>query len=209
VNVPTLDRTQLSNRGNAFPFVDPATETDDCNVSKVSEAIEYFNGHQLTAHEVRSAGHDLSGPTGNVLARKVFLSEGLVDGTDFITANPKPLDDLRTLRLQPGWVAGVYIDYGVLNALAKGDPSIKTGDRNYTGIHCTLVWGWRRSHSPAGILVWDHDPLFDGRRPAIPYGRQHVSVGPLLAAAQAAVPKLVKGASATGLWCGWAVKIPL
>jgi hypothetical protein len=205
VNVPTIDLTQLNNHGNPWPFNDPATEKDDCNVAKTAEAVYLFNGHQLTAKQVRSIGHDLSGPTGNVLARKVFLSEGLVDGTDFVTANPKPTATLRQL-LHDGWYVGGYVDHGVLNAT-----TLPTGDPHYTGVHCIGLWGWRAAKDANGKfvrLIWDHDSLFDGRRPAIPFGRQHVSFGLVLPALASAAEKLTNQPGA-GLWTGWAVRVPL
>lgn len=194
MNVPTLDRTQLNNRGNGFPFFDPATAKKDCNVAKVSEAIEYFNGHRLTAQWVRRVGgYPGSVPTGNTLAQRVFQSEGMVKGTDFILAGKRPLADLHAY-LRDGWYVGGYIDYGVATSV-----DLPSGDKKYTGAHCIGIWGWRRSKT--GILVWDHDPLFDGRRAAIPYGRQHVNA--------AKVFKAMEALAGADKWSGWAVKIPL
>lgn len=202
MNVPTVDLTQLRNSGNPWPFVDPLTAKKDCNVAKTAEALFHFNHTKLTAKETRHMGGAPGPvPTGNRLTTNVFEAAGMVRGTDFITANPKPLESLKQL-LREGWYVGLYVDYGVLNRLGA-----KTGDHNYTGLHCVGLWGWRRSLQ--GRLVWDHDPLFDGRRPRIPFGRQHVPFGPLMFAAQAAVPQQIQGAPASGLWTGWAVKIPL
>jgi hypothetical protein len=194
VNVPTLDIVQLNNHGNPWPFNDPATEKEDCNVAKTSEAVHYFNGAQLTAKQTRTAGHALSGPTGTTLTNDVFQSQGMVKGTDYILARGVPIADLRHLYLRTGWYVGAFVNYGVLNHLGA-----LTGDKNYNGIHCIGLWGWRRSVD--GILVWDHDPLFDGRRPAIPFGRQHVPFDPIQHALEAY--------AGPGLWSGWAVKIPL
>lgn len=202
MNVPTVDLTQLRNSGNPWPFVDPQTAKKDCNVAKTAEALFHFNRVKLNAQQTRKIGGAPGAvPTGNHLTVNVFENAGMVRGTDFITANPKSIESLKQL-LRDGWYVGLYVDYGVLNRIGA-----KTGDHNYTGLHAIGVWGWRRTSQ--GRQVWNHDPLFDGRRPSIPYGRQHVLVGPLLMAAQAAVPKQISGAPASGLWTGWAVKIPL
>jgi hypothetical protein len=117
----------------------------------------------------------------------------MVAGNDFITANGQPIAALRAL-LRSGWYACGFVDYGKLNDL--GAP---TGDRSYRGIHAIGLWGWRRMGSHR--FVWDHDPLFDGRRANIPYGRQHVFFDPI----QQALGEY----AGTDLWSGWAVKIPL
>lgn len=201
MKVPTICRTQLNNRGNDFPFNDPQTEKKDCNVAVTSEGLELFNGIKLTAHDTRAqGGYPGAVPTGNNLTNKVFTANGLVKGQDYLLAKPRAFADLKT-ALRAGWFVGLYVDYGVLNA--EGGV---TGDKKYTGVHCVGVWGWRRKH---GILVWDHDPLFDGRRPAIPYGRQHVPFGPLRKAAESAVVRQRLSKDDTNLWSGWAIKIPL
>jgi len=193
MNVPMLDLTQLSDAGNPWPVHDPLTAKDDCNVVKTVEAVHYFNGAQLSARQARLAAHELSGPTGVNLAQAVFESQKMELGVDFFRANPRPIADLRAF-CYAGQYTGLFVDYGYLNKVG-----FITGDKHYTGIHCVGVWGWRRSKN--GILVWDHDPLFDGRRPAIPLGRQHVSLAILQSAAEAY--------AGAGFWKGWSVKIPL
>lgn len=195
MKVPTIDLTQLNNNGNPWPLYDPATAKKDCNVVKSIEAVYLFNGHKLTVKQARAAGRTIQGPTGTGFTARLFRAEGLVKKIDFITAEKQPVVSLEQM-LHDGWFVGAFVDDGVLNA--GPTPS---GDKLYTGTHAIGLWGWRRSHTPRGILTWDHDSLFDGRRPAIVYGRQHVSFGPIEDAMEAY--------AGVGLWSGWAVKIPL
>lgn len=202
MNVPTLCLTQLNNNGNPWPFNDPVTEKFDCNIAKTAEAVFYFNGDKLTADQVRQMGNRVGPrPSGNGTTDKVFQKEGMVKGTDYELANPRPFTDLKD-ALYAGWYVGLYVDYGYLNRVGA-----LTGDRKYTGLHCVGLWGWRRSTT--GILVWEHDPLFDGRRAVIPMGRQHVVLAPLRKAAESAVVRQKLATDGTNLWSGWAVKIPL
>lgn len=203
MNVPTLDLTQLNNRGNPWPLFDPNTKSFDCNVVKTIEVNKYATGHELTVQQARQIGGVPGAkPTGTVLTGRVLKSEGLVQGTDFILAKkPRLLPELKGY-LHDGWYVGLFVDYEYLNKNGA-----VTGDRNYMGLHCVGLWGWRLTKGVR--LVWEHDPLFDGRHPYVPFGRQHVPFWPLAHAAEAAIPKQFNGMDGTGKWTGWAVKIPL
>jgi hypothetical protein len=151
----TLNRSQLSDRNNDFPFHNPDTDGYDCNVAKASECVELVTKEKLPALEVRKLGGDLTGGTGSRLARRVFASQGMVAGTDYQILNAVPTSIVRDL-LRTGWYVVLYVKYDVLR---DNEPN-SIGDGHYSGAHAVGVsdffyTGGTRTNNM-------HDPLNDG-----------------------------------------------
>lgn len=192
----TLNRTQLHNRvqahgqelvSNAFPFVDPATAGHDCNVATTSASVELVTGAQLSAKQCRAiAGIPGDVGTGTVLATRVFESQGMRVGVDYVRFARRDVQLVRDL-LRAGWYVTLFVDYDVVNDTDGG----KYAGSVYRGAHAISVDGFMR-RKVDGIwrrVVWDHDPLFDGRDrpkalPDAPFGRQLVPFYVLRAAAE-------------------------
>lgn len=165
---PTFCRTQLSDRGNAFPFHDPATDAVDCNVAMVSQCLELVTTEQFSARDVRTRGGDMSGPTGTVLATRNFVKASMVVGVDFVRFEGEDVQFVRDL-LANDWFVVAYIDYGVI---VDTMPKAFQGSRTYRGVHAVGLCGWWRKAGKR--TVWEYDPLFDGRHSGYPLGRQAV-----------------------------------
>lgn len=179
------NRTQLVNASklgvsNPFPFVSKTTRLVDCNVAKISECVELNTGEQLSAQQVRNLGHYGNGPTGIVLARRVFEEMGMVENTDYVIWNKAPEQEFLDM-IAEGWRCVVFVDYGVMI-----DGFAPVGSLTYRGIHAIGVqYRFRR--------VWDYDPLFDGRTRRVPghgkvtypFGRQPARLQTIRAAASA------------------------
>jgi hypothetical protein len=151
-----LCRSQLNDRNNDFPFHQSSTESEDCNVAMTSEAVELVTGAQLTAQAVRKLARDPSGPTGTVLARRTYASQGMQQGVDWQVLSRMATDGVRAL-LDAGWFVVLFVDYGKLQDTA---PEI-VGDRNFRGIHAiALADRWRGKQ---GNMTHYYDPLADGR----------------------------------------------
>lgn len=191
--VKTTDLSQLSdaNQPNR-PTYQWSTRTVDCNVVKTCEAVGYVTGTLLNVHTARQQANQSTGPTGLVFAHSVFVANGLVPGVDFQLLWQAPTDTIRQL-LRAKWYLGVILDYGVLNSLTPET----SGDRNFHGLHCVGIHGlWR---GPMGLTTHKHDPLNDGRRPAIKQGIVNVKFGHIRDAAYAYTKK-------PGYIQAWAVK---
>jgi hypothetical protein len=171
MKAPVYNRTQLNDRGNDFPFCNKPTASVDCNVAETSQAIQLVTGQQLTALHIRQVAGDMEGGSGTTLATKAFLSVGMKAGEDFTRFRDVPVEQVRAL-LRDGWFVTGFIDYGVMI-----DVSAKkfVGSKTYRGAHAVSMAGWARVGGKR--VVWDYDPLFDGRTRSgwtYPMGRQRV-----------------------------------
>lgn len=193
------NRTQLVNASkmgisNPFPFVSKTTRLVDCNVAKISECVELATGRQLSAKQVRDLGHYGNGPSGRVLAERVFEAVGMVEGADYVMWNKVP-DAQLIDKIVDGWRCVVFVDYGVMI-----DGFAPVGSLTYRGIHAIGIQNRFRR-------VWDHDPLFDGRtrhvpghgKVTYPFGRQPARLQTIREAAAAFAGE--------GLVEGYAVRI--
>lgn len=191
---PAYCRTQLSDRGNSFAFHNPATGKVDCNVAEISMGVEVHSGAQISASNIRVIGNDPSGPTGTALANDVFLSLGMVPGVDYVRLWKVDVQRVRDL-LEARWYVVGYVDYGVI---VDTFPRSLQGSRVYRGLHAIGMAGWWRKDGKR--VVWEYDPLFDGRHSGYPLGRQVAPFG-LLREAMGAY------ADGVGLVSGYAVKM--
>lgn len=149
--------SQLNDRNNDFPFHDERTDSEDCNVACTEMGVFLATGASLSASEIRKLGRTPNGPTGNTLARRVFIARGLRPGTDFQTFRNAEVQTVRDY-LQSAWAVTTYIDYGYLQQHA---PEL-TGDEDYTGFHAVMLFDfWRRAG--VGRMAHVSDPTFDGR----------------------------------------------
>jgi hypothetical protein len=148
-------RSQLNDRNNAFAFRQAATASVDCNVAMTSEAIELVTGAQLSAQATRKAGGDPDGPTGSVLARRAYQSQGMSQA-DYQILKARPTQDVRDM-LDAGWFVVLFVEYGKLIDTAPGI----VGSRTYRGAHAiALADRWRGRD---GVMAHYYDPLADGR----------------------------------------------
>jgi hypothetical protein len=156
-----IDRSQLNDRNNDFPFHNPTTAATDCNVAQASEAVEIHSGVTLSADDVRTAGNTPHGPTGNVLARRTFAAQGMVPEVDYRMLAQVPIQTVRDL-LAAGWHVTLYVMYGTMIDEAPGN----VGSFTYRGAHAIGVTDWWRGK--LGRMVHYHDPLADGRTRRVP-----------------------------------------
>lgn len=189
-------RTQLHNRltahgvelvSNDFGFVNPATRGHDCNVATTSASVEIVTGAKLSAAQCRQiAGVPGDVGTGTAFAVRVFESQGMKVGVDYVRYARRDAEVVRDL-LRAGWYVTLFVDYEVINDLEGG----KYAGSTYRGAHALSIDGWTRRKIDGRWrrVVWDHDPLFDGRDrpnalPDAPFGRQLVPFYVLRAAGE-------------------------
>jgi hypothetical protein len=195
--IRTTDLSQLNDNNNVVPTYHHATRTVDCNVTKVCEAVGYNRGAHLNVAAARAMAHQTTGPTGNVFAEKVFKASGMVPMVDYQMLWNVPTQTVRDL-LRAGWYAVLYVDYGNLNA---SEP-LTSGDRHFNGtptdpaIHAIGMHAFWRGK--VGLSTHKHDPLNDGRRPAIQQGIVTVKFSHIRDAAYGYTRKV-------GFVQGWAV----
>lgn len=194
-----LCRSQLNDRNNDFPFHNEMTEDFDCNVAMCSEAVQLALGDKLTSHQVRVLGEDLTGGTGNVLARRVFRKLGMTAGRDFVVFHDAPTGTIKDLLANKWFVVG-YVMYG---ALAQAQPDLICDD--YKDAHAVGLGDlWRKN----GRKTHMYDPLADGRFSA-GLGRkvaQGVQTWPWWAVRDALWAYSARYEGGTGLVSGYAVK---
>lgn len=211
MTAPSFSMTQLNNKGNDYPFANPAHDmrTHDCNVVQTAMGLRFWSDDTIkpTSVELRDIGKDHAGGTGTVLASRCFQHFGMVAGQDFFRFNKQDFSVVRQF-LNDGLYVVLFIDNGVLSGIDGGQWSCALA---FDGAHAGAVAGrWR---AKGKRMAWAYDACADGRFSRLvnggtgghyPLGRQAMplSVYKRAAAAYAKSPEGVYLAS------GYAIKHP-